>query len=130
MQQESEPRWNWNAEFELEADDSSVVDLKAWAQEHWVRTIHLFNKQNPYGGTTICYKPEVHDAQGFPRGKFAEVSVAHCNPKDRYNRKLGQYLALENMYDGRSILLPIYTNGDPVVVLRDFFESMEPSYYW
>lgn len=104
--------------------------LKSWAQDNWVRTVHLFDKNWPYGGTTICYAPEVHDSQGYPRGKFARVSVSYCNTKDRYNRKLGQQLALENMYDGRYILLPIYTNKNPVVVLRDFFNSMQPSFEW
>ena len=131
MQQESDPQpqqpWhNWIVTNNMELE----TDIVAWAQENWVRTIHLFNKQDPYGGTTICYKPEVHDSVGYPRGKFAQVSVAYCNPKDRYNRKLGQRLALENLYDGHSILLPIYTNGDPVVVLRQFFESMEPNFFW
>jgi len=131
MQQESDPQpphmWhNWivTKNMELEAD------LNIWAQENWVRTIHLFDKNFPYGGTTICYKPQICDNTGYPRGKFAQVSVAYCNPKDRYNRKLGQRLALENLYDGKCILLPVYTNNNPVVVLRDFFDSMTPSLTW
>lgn len=131
MQQESDPQpqqpWhNWIVTNNMELD----ADLTVWAEENWVRTIHLFDKHYPYGGTTICYKPEVHDSQGYPRGKFAQVSVAYCNPKDRYNRKLGQRLALENLYDGHCILLPVYTNGNPVVVLREFFESMAPAFAW
>jgi hypothetical protein len=131
MQQESDPTisWNWTQgamRGKLELDD----DIQEWAESNWVRTIHLFDKSLPYGGTTICYKPQICDNTGYPRGKFAQVSVAYCNPKDRYNRKLGQRLALENLYDGKCILLPVYTNNNPVVVLRDFFDSMTPSLTW
>lgn len=131
MQQESDPTisWNWTQgamRGKLELDD----DIQEWAESNWVRTIHLFDKNWPYGGTTVCYKPEVYDNTGYPRGKFAQVSVAYCNPKDRYNRKLGQRLALENLYDGKCILLPVYTNNNPVVVLRDFFNSMTSSLTW
>ena len=131
---ESDPK---SSKFEFPTlDDLEITTmpdseyLKSWAEDNWVRTVHLFDKNWPNGGTTICYAPEVHDSQGYPRGKFARVSVAYCNTKDRYNRKLGQQLALENMYDGRYILLPIYANKNPVVVLRNFFESMQPDFEW
>lgn len=94
-------------------------------KEHYnVRTVHLFNKHNSYGGATIVYRPMLSDSKGFPQGKFAEVSIAWCAPGDRYDRKMGELVALSKMQNGESVSLPIYAEGTPVKQLRAMFEGM------
>jgi len=88
-----------------------------------VRVVHLFNKQNPYGGCTIAYKPKLHDSKGYPAGLFADVAIAYCNEKDRYNRKLGEATAVLRLIKGRSVSMPIYKYGQPVLELKQIFQD-------
>lgn len=96
-----------------------LLDFKA---RQFVRVVHFFDKQNPHGGLTIAYKPQICNSKGFPRGKFAEVSLAWCNPGDRYDRKLGELIALNKLMRGESVLLPLYAGGAPVRELKHMFE--------
>lgn len=96
-----------------------LLDFKA---SQFVRVVHFFDKQNPCGGLTIAYKPQICNASGFPRGKFAEVSLAWCNPQDRYDRKLGELIAINKLMRGESVLLPLYANQAPVQELKRMFE--------
>ena len=97
-----------------------LLDFK---ESQFVRVVHLFDKANPQGGLTVAYKPQICTSTGFPRGKFAEVSLAWCNPKDRYDRKLGELIALNKLERGESVLLPLYANGTPVRELKRMFEQ-------
>lgn len=96
-----------------------LLDFKA---RQFVRVVHFFDKQNPHGGLTIAYKPQICNQSGFPRGKFAEVALAWCNPGDRYDRKLGELIALNKLMRGESVLLPLYADGTPVRELKRMFE--------
>jgi hypothetical protein len=89
-----------------------------------IRVVHFFDKSNPKGGCTVAYAPEVYDDVGFPKGKFARVAVAWCNPKDMYSRKVGQEIAVSLLIQGNSILLPIYLSGHPVRVLKAIFTEV------
>jgi len=51
-------------------------------------------------GVTYCFVPE------FPGSRMVSMSRAVCNPKDRFSRKYGEYLALERMYMGENISVP------------------------
>lgn len=95
-------------------------DTRDLIQQHYIRVVHLFNKDHPMGGTTIAYKPEQH-RDGYPTGKFARVAVAYCNKKDRYSRRLGEELAVNNLMAGEFMLLPIYKYGKPVITLKQIF---------
>lgn len=97
----------------------NLLDFK---ESQFVRVVHLFDKANPQGGLTIAYKPQICTSAGFPKGKFAEVSLAWCNPKDRYDRKLGELIALNKLERGESVLVPIYAYGAPVLELKRMFE--------
>lgn len=104
-------------------EDFAPVLLKLKSQ-YSVRTVHLFNKATGRGGATVVYRPMLHDAAGFPKGKFAEIAVAWCAPGDQYDRKLGELVALSKLQGGESIRAPIYAGGNPVLVLRSMFEEM------
>ena len=109
-------------------DKQFYTDLKAacaaFKESDWVRVVHLFDKDNSYGGITIAYRPVLHDSKGYPAGKFGDVAVAWCSPQDRYNRKLGEALALQRMQFGNCITLPIYVDKTPVRFLKDMFQPM------
>ena len=96
-----------------------LLDFKA---RQFVRVVHFFDKQNPHGGLTVAYKPQICNQSGFPRGKFAEVALAWCNPVDRYDRKLGELIALNKLMRGESVLLPLYADDTPVRELKRMFE--------
>lgn len=95
-----------------------LLDFKA---RQFVRVVHFFDKQNPHGGLTAAYKPQICNQSGFPRGKFAEVALAWCNPVDRYDRKLGELIALNKLMRGESVLLPLYADDTPVRELKRMF---------
>jgi hypothetical protein len=103
---------------------SNQQEIKDLIDEYHIRIVHLFNKDYPYGGCTIAYQPIRHDGVGYPTGDFARVAVSYCNVKDRYNRKLGQQLAVENLLDGSFITMPIYRSGRPVVTLKQIFQDI------
>jgi hypothetical protein len=103
---------------------SNHQEIKDLINTNHIRIVHLFNKEHPYGGCTIAYQPIRHDGNGYPIGTFARVAVSYCNTKDRYNRKLGQQLALENLLEGEFIKLPIYFQGRPVVALKQIFQDI------
>ena len=85
------------------------------------RVVYFFDKQNPRGGVTVAYAPVLHDSKGNPAGKFAEVAVAYCHPDETFCRAEGKMVAMENLNNGRSILMPIYKSKHPVRLLRDMF---------
>lgn len=96
---------------------------KLIAQEH-IRVVHLFDKDFPYGGCTIAYRPERHDNSGFPTGRFARVSVAYCSPSDRYSRRTGEAIAVGKLIGNESVLMPIYRNKHPVKNLKSIFSDI------
>jgi len=100
-----------------------LLTNKELIEQHHIRVVHFFNKTNPKGGCTVAYAPEIYDNTGYPKGKFARVSVAWCNPSDMYNRKVGEAIAIDCMLAGECILLPIFITGHPVRVLRDIFQD-------
>lgn len=102
-----------------------AAQLQEFKQDNHIRVVHFFNKYWPQGGATVAYRPILHDSKGNPRGRFAEVSVAYCNPEDRYDRKLGELIALDAMGNGRAINLPVYIEGHPVRYLRNMFDNIE-----
>lgn len=102
--------------------DDPAETKRIKAEQH-IRVVHIFDKHYPYGGVTIAYRPERHDSSGFPTGKFASVSVAYCNPSDRYSRRTGEAVAIGNLISGSSILMPVYFNGHPVRNLIDIFTN-------
>ena len=95
-----------------------LLDFKT---AQFVRVVHFFDKADPHGGLTVAYKPQICNSEGFPRGKFAEVALAWCNPVDRYDRKLGELIALNKLMRGESVLLPLYASGAPVRELKRMF---------
>lgn len=110
--------------FLHDAETESYQDIKQTIQENHIRVVHLFDKFHPYGGRTVAYKPVKHDKSGYPTGKYAYVAVAYCNPQDRYDRKVGQLLAVEMLMDGHCLLMPIYINGTPVRNIKEIFEGV------
>ena len=98
---------------------AACLDFKT---SNWVRVVHLFDKDNSYGGLTIAYRPVLHDSGGYPAGKFAEVAIAWCSPQDRYDRKFGETMVLQRIQDAGSIVLPIYVDGAPVRFLKNMFQ--------
>ena len=121
-----------NPELDLDADWNTFLEgfttphetVKETIAANHIRVVHLFDKFNPYGGCTVAYRPVKHDKTGYPTGKFAYVAVAYCNPQDRYDRKVGQMLAVEMLMDGDCILMPLYVNGEPVRALRAIFDDI------
>ena len=97
------------------------MKTKGLIQYNYIRVVHLFNKQAPNGGLTVAYKPEQHDSTGYPTGKFAKVAVAVCNKKDRYSRKRGEEIAVNNLLNGHCVVLPLYKTGHPVRALKEIF---------
>lgn len=97
------------------------VTTKELIAMHHIRVVHLFDKESPRGGCTVAYMPEIHDGAGYPKGKFARVAVAWCNPSDTYDRKTGELIAVELLLDGNCVLMPIYPGGHPVRRLRSMF---------
>lgn len=97
--------------------------LESFKRHNHIRIVHLFNKEDARGGITIAYAPAIYDDLGNPKGKFAAVSVAYCRPNEMYNRKLGEKVALTNMYDDKYILMPIYQDKHPVHELKFMFEG-------
>lgn len=85
------------------------------------RVVYFFDKDNAYGGVTVAYKPVLYDTNGNPTGNFAYVAVAYCHPRERFDRKVGKELALQDLQDGVCIRMPIYESGHPVRFLRDVF---------
>ena len=116
--------WPFPTNPELEPEAYGFKDLKDTIAENHIRVVHLFDKYCPLGGRTVAYKPVKHDKTGYPTGKFAYVAVAYCNPNDRYNRKLGEAMAVEMLLDGQSILMPIYMHNRPVVAIKEIFEQI------
>lgn len=97
---------------------------KETIERNHIRVVHLFDKFHPYGGCTVAYQPVKHDKTGYPTGKFGYVAVAYCNPQDRYDRKVGQMLAVEMLMNGDRLLMPIYVNHEPVRALRTIFQDI------
>ena len=101
---------------------------QSFKDSDWVRVIHIFDKDNSMGGVTLAYRPVLHDSKGYPVGKFADITVAWCSPQDRYNRKMGEALALQRMQVGQCITLPIYVDKAPVRFLKNMFQPMLDEY--
>lgn len=97
------------------------ADLLEYRERYQARTVHMFNKHQPYGGVTVVYRPQLADSCGRPQGRFAEVAVAWCNPSDCYDRKLGELIALRRLELGECILMPIYDSEHPVRLLKALF---------
>lgn len=102
--------------------DQSVTTKDLIAMHH-IRVVHFFDKWYPKGGCTVAYRPEIYDYTGYPKGKFARVAVAWCNPKDTYDRKAGEAVAVELLMEGNYNLMPIYVEGHPVRALRAMFQD-------
>lgn len=51
--------------------------------------------------TILCFMPE------FPGSEMVQMSVANCNPKDKFSRKYGEFIALMNMNKFNSVYVPI-----------------------
>ncbi len=98
-----------------------LLTTKDLIDRYHIRVVHFFNKTFPEGGCTVAYMPEIYDNTGYPKGKFARVSVAWCNPKDIYNRKTGEAIAVDLLLSGDNIIMPIYKHGHPVRALRQIF---------
>lgn len=102
---------------------SSLLDFK---ESQFVRVVHLFDKSSAQGGLTIAYRPQICDSKGYPKGRFADVALAWCSPRDRYDRKLGELIALRKLELGECVLLPLYDIGHPVRELKAMFETYIP----
>ena len=44
--------------------------------------------------------------QEMPRGRFVRVSVAYCNPQDRFKKKIGLNTAMNRWQNGYSVQIP------------------------
>jgi hypothetical protein len=99
-------------------------ELLEFKDKMFVRVVHLFDKEDPQGGATIAYRPLICNSVGFPQGKFAEVSIAWCNKLDRYDRKLGELIALTKLHRGECVTMPIYIDNQPVHTLKTIFKVL------
>lgn len=115
---------NFDEEWFSGSLKSSHETVKEIIEENHIRVVHLFDKYHPYGGRTIAYRPVKYDNTGYPTGKYAYVAVAYCHPSERYDRKLGQMLAVEMLMEGQCILMPIYIKREPVRALREIFDDI------
>jgi hypothetical protein len=104
--------------------DTREDRVKAAIQVYHIRVVHLFDTGRPYGGCTVAYAPEVFDNTGYPKGKFAKVSVAWCNNRDRYSRPEGELVAVEKLLSNQFLTLPIYQRNHPVRTLKEMFWPM------
>lgn len=99
------------------------VTTKELIAQHHIRVVHFFDKWWPKGGCTVAYMPEICDSTGYPKGKFARVAAAWCNPLDTYDRNTGEMIAVDLLINGNFNLMPIYTQGHPVRALRSIFQD-------
>lgn len=99
------------------------VTTKELIAKHHIRVVHFFDKWCPKGGCTVAYQPEIYDNTGYPKGKFARVAAAWCNPRDTYDRNTGEAIAVDLLINGNYNLMPIYGRGHPVRALRSIFQD-------
>lgn len=89
-----------------------------------IHIVHNFDTNNPFGGQTFVWARESQ----FKKSRMIRVSIAWCNPKDQFCKKIGTYNALFNWYEkGESILLPVGDEDSAVVVrrLRQVFNHID-----
>lgn len=114
-------------------DRPAYEALKDQAIEEGVSILHIrglsyepdcegFYEPRRNGGATVAWT-RVGEST---RSKMVEVSVAWCNPKDVFCRRIGSFQALNAFYTGSTILLPIgdEDNSKVVAYLRAIFGSL------
>lgn len=117
-----DPKAEQKLQLEI-AKKAMMIEVADYIKENHVRVVHLFDKHRPkLGGVTVAYKPILHDTNGYPTGAAAYVSVAYCKAGDTYSRKIGETLAVDNMRNGSSIIMPIYSQKKPVLELKRIFK--------
>ncbi len=80
-----------------------------------VRVVHLFDKDYPFGGVTVAYKPSKVDPKtGRHKGLYADVAAAYCSVEDQYSRVLGREMAIARLARGKSLRLPLYALDNSV----------------
>lgn len=69
----------------------------------------------------FAYRKVLHRAGG----KFVDVAVAVCSPKDQFSRKVARTLCLERLNGGTYITLPLAIDGDKYIdaMLHGMFQE-------
>lgn len=90
------------------------------AAEQNISVLHVFNKHRPMGGFTVAYRPRSQ----YKNTKMVECAVSTCSAEDRFNKRTGTQLALDNFANGRTIDLPIlavYCQNDITFAIKACF---------
>lgn len=98
----------------------SVEDMLA----NGVKLLYLIDPCTRKGGVTVAYR----EAGAFRNSRMVEVSVAYCNPRDFFSKKIGRSIALENFYNGASITLPLRDPSDDNSIV-DNLKTMFGQFY-
>ena len=73
------------------------------AESEGVQLLYIFNREKPFGGCTVAW----HWSTEHKNSKMITLAVSFCSEKDHFNRKLGAYNALFNLFAGKTIEMPI-----------------------
>jgi len=79
-----------------------------------VHVVHVFDRDYPKGGFTVAWQR----AASHKNSRMVNLSVAYCNPNDTFIRKIGFYNAVNNLYNGKYISLPIGDPNSEIIVNR------------
>jgi hypothetical protein len=73
--------------FKMKLDSVQKVNRKGWKKQLELNDGFIINQ---FGGTTMVVLPLGNDT--------AKVAFAMCHPNDKYNRKYGELIALQNLF--------------------------------
>lgn len=122
---------------QLPSDDTMKEFLKGTVAElvlHfvYVRDYHAFEDiignpvQEPvqYGGLTVCYSLETT----MPDSNTVWVSLAWCNPNEKFKKLHGRFFAAQRYADGGVVLLRLPERGNIDRQLQELFRPCVAQY--
>ncbi len=97
-------------------DKKEYRALKAMARDNGVKVGYLADT------LTVAYKP---CALG-PDARMVAVAVSYCAPEDEFRKKIGKYQALNKLYNGQAVQLPLaaYLNEVGNAEFKDYLTSV------
>ena len=97
-----------------------TMSITEKARAEGIQLLYHFDRENPdYGGYTIAFRK----SSAYKAGKMVDVAVAYCSEGDRFDKKIGRELALQNFYAGKIVQVPALAYGEDVLhdCLREMF---------
>lgn len=91
---------------------TSPISLVDSDSDQPVSYVHIQNGLMGYS-YTFAYRKVLEG-----NGKFVDVAVAVCSPKDQFNRKVGRDIATQRLYQGVFMTLPLAGDGDRFVAAQ------------